>query len=98
MLKRNKGKLIASSIVILLPMLFGFFGGTLLPETFAVHWGFDGQADGFGSSSIFFILPPILLAIHWLCMIFTAVVDKNVDQNQKILGIMFWIIPTISLA
>lgn len=97
MLKRNKGKLIASSIVILLPMLFGFFGGTLLPETFAVHWGLDGQADGFGSASIFFILPPILLAIHWLCMIFTAVVDKDVEQNKKMLGIMFWIIPTISL-
>ncbi len=97
MLRRNKGVLIASSIVILLPMLIGIFGGTLLPEEFAVHWGFNGRADGFGNASIFFILPLILLAIHWLCIIFTAVVDKNAEQNKKITGIMFWIIPALSL-
>ena len=97
MLKRNKGKLILSSIVILLPMLLGFFGGALLPEKFAVHWGLDGRADSFGNASVFFILPAILLAIHWICMIVTAVVDKNEEQNKKIMGIMFWIIPAISL-
>ena len=97
MLRRNKGVLVASSIVILLPMLLGFFGDTLLPEEFAVHWGLDGRADGFGNASIFFILPPICLAIHWLCMIVTAVVEKNAEQNKKLMGIMFWIIPVLSL-
>ena len=97
MLRRNKGVLVASSIVILLPMLLGFFGDTLLPEEFAVHWGLDGRADGFGDASIFFILPPICLAIHWLCMIVTAVVEKNAEQNKKLMGIMFWIIPVLSL-
>lgn len=98
MLKRNKGKLIASSIVILLPMLLGVFGDAFLPERFAVHWGLEGKADGFGGTEVFFILPPILLAIHWLCMIFSAVMDKNVDQNQKLMNVMFWLIPVLSLA
>lgn len=98
MLKRNKGKLIASSIIILLPMLLGVFGDAFLPEHFAVHWGFGGKADGFGGTEVFFILPPILLAIHWLCMIVTAVIDKNVDQDQKLMNVMFWLIPVLSLA
>ncbi len=99
MIKRNKWVLIASSIVILLPMLLSLFGGNLLPEEIAVHWGFDGQADGFASASIaFLILPPLLLVIHWLCIIATAALDKNNAQNQKIMGILFWILPAISLA
>ena len=99
LIKRNKGKLIASSIVILLPMLLGIFGGKLLPEEIAVHWGFDGTADGWMSSSlIFFVLPAILLAVHWLCMVLTAVLDKNAEQNKKLFGLVFWIIPMISLA
>ncbi len=99
LIKRNKGKLIASSIVILLPMLLGLFGGKLLPEEIAVHWGLDGTADGWMSSSlIFFVLPAILLAVHWLCMILTAVLDKNAEQNKKMFGLVFWILPVISLA
>lgn len=99
MIKQNKGKLIVSSLLTLLPMLFGALAPRLLPETIAVHWGIDGSANGFMSSSlIFFILPPILLAIHWLCMIVTSVVDKNVEQNKKITRLIFWIIPAISLS
>lgn len=98
MIKRNKGKLIASSIVILLPMLLGCFGGKLLPEKVAVHWGLDGTADGWMSSSlIFFVLPAILLVVHWLCMVLTVVLDKNAEQNKKLFGLVFWIIPMISL-
>ena len=58
MIKRYKWKLIASSIVILLPMLLGFFGGALLPEEFAVHWGLDGVADGYGDATVFFTEDP----------------------------------------
>ena len=98
MIKRNKIKLIISSIVILLPMLFGAFGGKMLPEKIATHWGLDGNADGFMSTSVvFFVLPLILLAVHWICMILSAVIDKDVEQNKKVIGITFWIIPVISL-
>ena len=98
MIKRNKIKLIISSIVILLPMLLGFFGG-LLPEEIIIHWGLDGNADGWMDPSlVFFIFPLILLAIHWVCVILTVLLDKNAQQNNKMLfGFVFWIIPVISL-
>lgn len=98
MIKRNKIKLIISSIVILLPVLLGVIGSNILPDDIVIHWGLDGSPDGWGNPSfIFFVLPPILLAIHWICMILTAVIDKDVEQNKKVVGIIFWIIPVISL-
>ena len=96
MIKKNKLKLIISSIIILLPMLFGVFSGMLLPEDIAIHWGADGNPDGFMNSTlIFIILPLIMLAVHWICMISTAIVDKKNEQNRKAMGIVFWIIPLI---
>ncbi|MBR2431563.1 MAG: SdpI family protein [Clostridia bacterium] len=98
MIKKNKWRLIISSIIIMLPCLLGFFGSNLLPETIATHWGVNGTADGFMSSSLaFIILPAILLAIHWICMIISAAIDKNSEQNRKVMEITFWIIPVISL-
>ncbi len=99
MIKKYKWTLIISSIVILLPMLLGFFGGNLLPEEIAIHWGFNGQADGYSNSSqIFIIIPLIMLAVHWLCVIMTMVFDKRNHDNSKIMNLVFWIIPAISLA
>ena len=79
-------------------MLLGFFSG-LLPEEIIMHWGIDGNADGWMNPSlVFLIFPLILLAIHWVCIILTVVLDKNAQQNNKMLfGIVFWIIPVISL-
>ncbi len=98
LIKNNKWKLIISSIVIILPTLIGIFGAKALPEKIAVHWGFSGEADGFMSPmSAFFILPAILLGIHWLCWILTALIEKNNEQNKKMYEIMFWIMPVMSL-
>lgn len=99
MIKRNKIKLIISSLIILLPTLIAIFGEKFLPEKIAIHWGFSGNADGFASpSSIFIILPLILLAVHWLCILVEAVVNKNNEQNKKLTEIVLWVIPTISIA
>ena len=99
MIRRNKLKLVISSIIILLPMLIYFFGGKILPEEISVHWGLDGTADGWMQSSlVFFILPLILLAIHWLCMILSSIIDKGQEQSKKVVEFTFWIMPAISLA
>lgn len=99
MIKNNKGKLIISSAIILLPMLIGLFGAKFLPDQIAIHWGISGEADGFaGPMSFFLIIPLVLLALHWLCLMFTFSVDKNFEQNKKIREIIFWIIPFIAIS
>ena len=98
LIKNNKWKMIISSIIIMLPSLVGILGAKTLPEKIAIHWGFSGEADGFMSPlSAFLILPAILLGVHWLCWILTAIIEKNNDQNKKIYEIMFWIMPVMSL-
>ena len=97
MLKKNKWKLIISSIVILFPGLIGLLLWNKLPKNITVHWGIDGEANGFAGKWIIFLLPAILLAIHWLCLLITAKDKHNDEQNPKFFGIIFWIIPVLSL-
>lgn len=97
MIRRNKKKLILTSLLILLPIAVGLLLWDRLPEAFATHWGLDGQADGFSSPAFAVFVPPlILLAVHWLCIFATARDPKNQDRNCKPFGMVLWIIPVIS--
>ena len=96
-IKTNIKKLIISSLAILCPIIFGLIFWNELPELIAIHYGFSGEADGFGNKFfVVFGIPFILLTIHWLCMIMTSLDRKNQEQNPKALGIVFWIMPLAS--
>lgn len=98
MLKENKWKLIVSSMLIILPVLFGLIFWNRLPERVPVHWGMNGTPDGGGSPAmVVFLLPFILLLIHWVCMFVTACDSGNRNQNKKVFGLIFWICPVISI-
>lgn len=99
MIKNNKWKLLFSSIVILLPMIFGLIFWNELPEQMITHWGIDGNADDFSNRYFaVFALPIFILIIHWLCVFGTAVIDKkNKNQNNEVFGMVIWITPIISL-
>ncbi|MBE6948670.1 MAG: DUF1648 domain-containing protein [Ruminococcaceae bacterium] len=98
MIKRNKWRLIISSAVILIPMLVGLLFWDKLPDVITTHWGADGNADGWSGKSFgVYVIPLILLAFHWLCVLITAKDPGNREQNKKALRIVFWIMPFISL-
>ncbi len=98
MLKENKLKVILSSVIILLPVLFGLIVWEDLPEAMTTHWGADGSGDGVSAKALaVFGLPLILLFTHFICLIVTSLDKKQKAQNKKALGIVFWIIPVTSL-
>lgn len=97
MIQKNKGKLILSSIVILLPMVFGLLFWDRLPDRFATHWGAGGQPDGWSGPNFFLLMPPLLLALHWLGILFTVKDPKNADQHPKAFNLVVWIVPVLSL-
>lgn len=98
MMRQNKWKMLISSLVIMLPILAGLLLWDRLPEQMAIHWGADGAIDGWqGRVTAVFALPCILLVVHWLCIGVTSLDPNSKTQSRKALGILFWIIPVISL-
>jgi uncharacterized membrane protein len=98
MIRNNKVKFIISSVIILLPILFGVAFWSKLPSVMPTHWGANGQADGFASKTFaVFFLPLLLLAIHVLCLFLSGFDKSNRGQNKKALGLVFWLCPAISI-
>ena len=98
MMKNNKWKLIISSLIILLPIVFGLIFWNQLPERIVTHWGPNGNPDGWSSREFaVFALPLFLFAIHWLCVLVTSKDPKNKDKNQKAQSLVLFITPILSL-
>ena len=96
--KENKVRLLISSLITLLPMLFGVVFWNKLPDVITTHWGADGIADGFSGKAFSVFVPTgIMLVFNLLCVIATAFDQNSRNQNKKAMGIIFWIVPIISL-
>jgi len=95
----HKRGVILSVALTLLPMLIGLVLWNQLPDTMASHWGADGVADGTASKVfVVFGFPAILAAVDLLCFVGTALDPKQAKQNKKAMGLVFWIVPMVSLA
>lgn len=98
MIKKHLKLLCITSAVILLPILAGLFFWDQLPDQIASHWNTAGEIDGWISKPVaVFGMPLLLLAIQWLCVIGTAADPKKQNHSDKILHLVFWIIPVLSV-
>lgn len=98
MIKKNKKILCITSLVILLPILFGLLLWNKLPEQIPTHWGADNQVDGWSSRGYaVFAMPLVFLLGHWLCILCTSLDKKNEEQNNKVFHAILWLCPLISL-
>ena len=62
-LRARRGTLIATTIVLLLPLLAGAVLWHRLPEQMPIHFGLDGQADGYAGKAFGVLaLPSIQVA------------------------------------
>lgn len=96
--KQNKRKIILSSIIILLPCVFGILMWDTLPDTMITHWDIHGTPnDSSGKFFTVFVMPVLLLMGHLLCLFATAMDKRQKDQNPKALSMIFWLIPMMSL-
>ena len=97
-LKKNKIRIILSAVLTLLPMLYGILLWDKLPDSFTTHWGADGTADATGSKAFaVFGIPIIFLVVNLLCVFCTYFDKKNWEKNQKAMGLLFWIMPILSI-
>ena len=98
MIKKNLKTLIITSVIILLPILAGLLLWNQLPDPMPSHWNASGEVDDWSSKPFAIIgLPLILLAAQWLCVLGTAADPKKNNHPQKILHLVLWIIPVLSV-
>ena len=98
MIKKNWKTLIVSSIVTVLPIFIGLMLWNQLPEQMPTHWNTAGEIDGWSSKAFaVFGLPLILLGAQWLCVLGTLADPKKANHPDKVLHLVFWIIPVLSV-
>ena len=98
MIKKNKGKLILTSLVTLLPILVGLILWNTLPNKLPTHWNAEGVVDGWSSKGFaVFGLPLFLFVVHWVCILASSADPKNKNYSGQLLQIVFWICPIISV-
>ena len=98
MIKKHLKTLIITSILTLLPIVAGLYLWDMLPEQVPSHWDVNGEIDGWSSKPFFvFGLPSIMLAAQWLCVLGTAADPKKANHSDKVLHLVLWIIPVLSI-
>ena len=98
MIKKNWKLLTCTTLVILIPILAGILLWDRLPARMPTHWNATGEVDGWSSKPFaVFGLPGILLALHWLCVLGTAADPKKRNHSEKLLHLVHWITPALSV-
>lgn len=101
-MKNNKIKIIFPIIIILISFLLATYFYQIFPETITIHWGIDGQANGFSSKAFGLFFMPILSIFLLVLFTFLPQTDpykENFSEFKKyfenfvnlILGFLFYI-------
>jgi uncharacterized membrane protein len=98
MIKKNLKILIITSIIILLPMVAGLVLWNRLPEQVPFHWNAASEIDGWASKPVAVFVPSaVMLAFQWLCVLVTSTDPKKQNHPEKVLHLVFWLIPLITV-
>ena len=98
MIKKHWKTLVITSIIILLPIVAGLILWNRLPEKIPTHWNAAGEVDGWSSKAFaVFGLPGIMLAVQWLCTLGTAADPKKQNHSGKIMHLVLWIVPALTV-
>lgn len=97
-LSKHKITLAMTSIIILLPIIIGLLVYHKLPDSMAVHFGVENEANGWAPKSfVVFGIPVLLLALHWFVIIYSFNDPKRKNINNHFQSFNFWIIPITTL-
>lgn len=93
---KNKKLLLLTSLITLLPIPVGMALMDRFPNSMAIHFGFNGQPDGFASPvTAVFLMPLILLAGQWFLVLVSRLDKSNHNRNEKIQKVVLWVIPIL---
>lgn len=97
-MKSYKKIIIITTLITILPLFVGLILWNRLPDTVATHWNFNGEANGWSSKAFAVLgLPCLLTVIHLFTVGVTLNDPKKKNIHRKMLALVFWIIPVVSL-
>lgn len=98
MKKINWNFLIFTCIICLLPICMGLYFYEELPDTMAIHFNIENQADNFASKKFtLFGLPVIMALLQAFCCIISDINENKKGNPPKIIKIMKWIVPFLTI-
>lgn len=98
MKKINWNFLIFTCMICLLPICMGLYFYEELPETMAIHFNIENQADNFASKNFaLFGLPIIMVLLQAFCCIISDINENKKGNLPKIIKIMKWFIPFLTI-
>lgn len=98
MIKKYLPKILVTSLITVLPILFGLIMWGRLPELVPSHFNAEGTADGYMPKAVFiFALPAAMLLVHVFCTLLTLADPKRKNIDGKPFLIVLWICPLMSL-
>ena len=98
MLKKYKNTLIVTSLVTLIPIVIGLLLWNKLPDQVPFHWDINGNVDNWASKSVaVFAMPALMLVMQWICVFASTADPKSKNYPQKMILLVLWICPVISL-
>ncbi len=97
-MKPFKRKLILTSLITCSPALAGLLLWNRLPDRIATHFGPGNVPNGWSSKPFAVLAIPLLLtALHLLTIVVTLNDPKRQNIGRKMLSVIFWLVPVISL-
>ena len=98
MIKKHWKIILVTSLITLLPIVAGVVLWNQLPDPMPSHWNAAGEVDGWSSKPFaVFGLPLIMTAALWLCALGTGADPKKANHPEKVVHLVLWIIPIISI-
>lgn len=98
-MKKDSMKIVVISVIVcLLPMVLGIILYDKLPEQMPIHFTINDQPDNYAPKNFaLFGIPTIMAIVQTLCCIFTRKNIKLDEKKPKIIKILQWIIPIITV-
>ena len=94
----SKSEKVMTSAIVLCPMLIGILLWNRLPDEMAVRFGSNNEVLSYSPKGfVIFGIPIMLFVCHFFCMLPMIIDPKDTKISRKMVLLLIWITPVISL-
>ena len=88
-------KLLWPTVIGLLPILMGLAVYSKLPEKMPIHWGLDGEPNGYATRLAGILILPLITVVVNVIVQFSL--ETAPKTNLKLKKLMLWLLPILSV-